>query len=57
VSNDAVWSKEELFQSMPDIWFRNGDGTRMEFRCRGGVWRWKHVNDDGEVLAEGEGSP
>jgi hypothetical protein len=49
-------SKEALFQAMPDIWIGNDDGSRMEYRCRGGVWRWQHVKD-GEVLAEGEGAP
>jgi hypothetical protein len=42
---------------MPDIWFNNGDGTRMEYWCRDGVWTWKHVSDNGLVLHEGEGPP
>jgi hypothetical protein len=62
--DDIIWSdkitpeqKEVLFHQMPDIWVRNDDGTRTEWKCADGVWRWKHINENGLVLAEGEGAP
>jgi hypothetical protein len=62
--DDINWSdklepgeKERLFQLMPHIMVKNDDGTRMEWRCINNVWTWKHINDDGLVLAEGEGAP
>lgn len=50
-------SKEEMFQAMPDIRVGNSDGSEMQWKCLNGVWRWKHVAEDGTVLAEGEGAP
>ena len=49
--------KEALFQLMPDLWYQISDHERIEYRCREGVWRWKIITDDGEVMGEGEGSP
>jgi hypothetical protein len=57
VTNDEIWTKEMLYQSMPDIWWRNDDNTKFEYRCRNGEWTWKLVTDDGEILQEGYGAP
>jgi len=51
-----IWSKEVLFQSMPDIRVGNDDGTEMQWRWRDGEWTWKHVRGN-EVLQEGFGPP
>lgn len=63
-NRDIRWSdkltdedKEVLFQAMPDIWVSNDDGTRTAWRFREGVWTWKHLSNNGLVLAEGEGGP
>lgn len=50
-------TKEMLFQLMPDVRVGNSDGSEMQWKCTDNVWRWKHVADDGTVLAEGEGAP
>ena len=50
-------SKEEMFQAMPDVRVGNSDGSEMQWKCIDNVWHWKHVAEDGTVLAEGEGAP
>lgn len=57
MSDATPMSKEEMFQEMPHIWWKNEDGTRMEFRWIDGEWTWKHVGSDGAVLKEGVGAP
>ena len=46
-----------MFQVMPNIRWSNDNGTEMQWRWINGEWHWKHVSDDGTVLAEGVGAP
>ena len=45
------------FDRPPDIWYENGVGREARYWCIDGVWHWRIVEDDGNVLAEGVGPP
>ena len=55
MTDDGTWDAN--FDRMPDLWYQNGVDRRACYWCIDGVWYWRIVLDDGQVLAEGVGGP